>query len=288
MTSAQALVRGMRPRQWPKNILVLAAPTAAGVVLQPQAALATGVAVLAFILASSGVYLVNDIVDVDADRAHPSKRHRPVASGELPAREALLAAAVLLAGGLVVAALRPWQLLAVVALYESVQLLYCAGLKRLPLVELFSVASGFLLRAVAGGAAAGVGLTTWFVAAVGFGSLFVVAGKRSSELVLAEDTTAAIRPVLGRYSSSCLRFVWTLSAAVLVTTYALWAAVGGQAALTGWAIVSILPFTMAVLWYAVKVDAGGAGEPEEIFLHDRAMHLLLIAWLACFLGSVYL
>lgn len=288
MTSARALVRGMRPRQWPKNILVLAAPTAAGVLHQPQAALETGVAVLAFVLASSGVYLVNDIVDVDADRAHPSKRNRPVASGELPARQALLAAVALLAAGLVVAALPAWQLLAVVALYEAVQLAYCLGMKRLPLVELFSVASGFLLRAVAGGAATGVGLTTWFVAAVGFGSLFVVAGKRSSELLLAEDATAAIRPVLGRYSSSCLRFVWTLSAAVLVATYALWAAVGGQAALTGWAVVSILPFTMAVLWYAVKVDAGGAGEPEEVFLHDRAMHLLLVAWLACFLGSVYL
>ena len=288
MTSARVLLRAMRPRQWPKNILVLAAPAAAGVVHQPQEALETGLAVLAFILASSGVYLVNDVVDIDADRAHPIKRHRPVASGELPAREALLAAVMLLAGGLVVAALPVWQLLAVVALYEAVQLLYCLGLKRLPLVELVSVASGFLLRAVAGGAATGVGLTAWFVAAVGFGSLFVVAGKRSSELLLAEGATAAIRPVLARYSSSYLRFVWTLSAAVLVTTYALWAAVGGQAALTSWAVISVLPFTVAVLWYAVKVDAGSASEPEEIFLHDRVMQLLLVAWAACFLGSVYL
>jgi len=288
MTSAQVLLRAMRPRQWPKNILVLAAPAAAGVAHQPQEALETGLAVLAFILASSGVYLANDVLDIAADRAHPAKRYRPVASGELPAREALLAAVVLLAGGLVVAALPAWQLLAVVALYEAVQLMYCLGLKRLPLVELVSVASGFLLRAVAGAAATGVGLTTWFVAAIGFGSLFVVAGKRSAELLLAEDATAAIRPVLAGYSSSYLRFVWTLSAAVLVTTYALWAAVGGQAALTGWAVVSVLPFTAAVLWYAVKVDAGTAGEPEEIFLHDRVMQLLLIAWAACFMGSVYL
>ena len=288
MTSARVLVRAMRPRQWPKNVLVLAAPAAAGVVFQPQAALETGVAVLAFILASSGVYLANDILDVGADRAHPTKRRRPVASGELPAREALLAAVMLLAGGLVVAALPAWQLLAVVALYEAVQLLYCLGLKRLPLIELVSVASGFLLRAVAGGAATGVGLTAWFVVAVGFGSLFVVAGKRSSELHLAEGATAAIRPVLVRYSASYLRFVWTLSAAVLVTTYALWAAVGGQAASNGLAVASVVPFTVAVLRYAVEVDAGRAGEPEEVFLQDGAMHLLLIVWAACFLGSVYL
>jgi decaprenyl-phosphate phosphoribosyltransferase len=282
------LVRAMRPRQWPKNILVLAAPAAAGVVHQPQEAQETAVAVLAFILASSGVYLVNDIVDVDADRAHPTKRHRPVASGELAARDAWIAASVLLAGGLLVAALPAWQLLAVVALYEIVQLVYSLGLKRVPLIELLSVASGFLLRAVAGGAATGVGLTVWFVGAVGFGSLFVVAGKRFAELLLAENATAAIRPVLARYSASYLRFVWTLSAAVLVSTYALWAAVGGQAALTSWAVVSALPFTAAVLWYAAKVDEGAAGEPEEIFMHDRMMQLLLVVWAGCFLSSVYL
>ncbi len=282
------LVRAMRPRQWPKNILVLAAPAAAGVVHQHQEALEAGIAVLAFVLASSGVYLVNDVVDVDADRAHPTKRHRPVASGELAARDAWIAAAVLQAGGLLAAALAAWQLVAVVALYEIVQLVYCLGLKRVPLIELLSVASGFLFRAVAGGAATGVGLTVWFVGAVGFGSLFVVAGKRFAELLLAEDATAAIRPVLAKYSTSYLRFVWTLSAAVLVATYALWAAVGGQAALTSWAVVSVLPFTAAVLWYAAKVDAGGAGEPEEVFMHDRMMQLLLVVWAVCFLGSVYL
>ena len=282
------MVRAMRPSQWPKNVLVLAAPADAGVVHQPQEAQETVVAVLAFILASSGIYLVNDIVDVDADRAHPAKRLRPIAAGELAPRVAWVAAVALLAGGLLVATLLAWQLLVVVALYQIVQLVYCLGLKRVPLIELLSVASGFLLRAIAGGAATGVGLTVWFVGAVGFGSLFVVAGKRYSELRLAEGATAAIRPVLATYSASYLRFVWTLSAAVLVSTYALWAAVGGQAALTSWAVASVLPFTVAVLWYAVRVDAGTAGEPEEVFMHDRMMQLLLAVWAVCFLGSVYL
>ena len=287
LTSPRVLVRAARPRQWPKNILVLTAPAAAGVLLQPRAAAGAGVALLSFILASSAVYLANDVVDRDADRAHPTKRRRPVASGELPATDAWIAAVLLLAGGLLVAALLGWRLLVIVALYVALQLLYCLGLKRLPLVELAIVASGFLLRAFAGGAATGVQLTPWFVVAIGSGSLFVVAGKRYSELLLATHATAAIRPVLASYASSHLRFVWTASAAVLVTTYALWATISPVAP-DGWAVLSIVPFTAAVVRHAAKVDAGDAGEPEEVFLHDRVLHLLLIVWAACFLGSVYL
>jgi decaprenyl-phosphate phosphoribosyltransferase len=286
-SSPRTLVRAARPRQWPKNVLVLTAPAAAGVLLQPPAAVATGVAVIAFILASSAVYLANDIVDRDADRVHPTKRRRPVASGELPASDAWIAAVLLLAGGLLVAALLGWRLLVIVALYVAVQLLYCLGLKRLALVELLVVASGFLLRAFAGGAATGVQLTGWFIVAVASGSLFVVAGKRYSELLLAEHATAAIRPVLARYRPSQLRFIWALSAAVLVATYTLWATIG-PAAPDGWAIVSILPFSVAVLRHAVRVSTGNAGEPEEVFLHDRVLQLLLVVWAVCFGASVYL
>ena len=213
MTSTRALVRGIRPRQWSKNILVLAAPVAAGIAFQPRVVVEMGVAVLAFILASSGVYLVNDAVDVEADRAHPTKRLRPVAAGELSAREASIAALVLLAGGLAVSALLGWQLFAVVVLYETVQILYCLGMQNVPVVELLSVASGFLLRAIAGGVATGVELSPWFLVAVGFGSLFVAAGKRYSELQLAEDATAAIRPVLARYADGPVEVLAALPAA---------------------------------------------------------------------------
>jgi len=147
----RVLIRACRPRQWVKNILVLTAPTAAGVVFQPRAALGMVVAVIAFCLvASSGIYLVNDVVDVESDRAHATKRRRPVASSELSVRAAWTAAVVLLPGALVIAALLTWQLLVVIAIYEGVQLWYCLGMKHEPVIELTSVASGFLLRAIAG------------------------------------------------------------------------------------------------------------------------------------------
>jgi len=284
----RTLVRACRPRQWVKNVLVLSAPVAAGVVTQPRALAQMLVAVVAFTVAASGIYLVNDALDVVADRAHATKRLRPVASGELPVRAAWTAAAVLLPAALVISALLGWQLLVVVAIYEGVQLWYCLGMKDEPVIELTSVASGFLLRAIAGGVATGVQLSQWFLIAAGFGSLFMAAGKRYAEIRLSTDTGVAIRPVLERYTPSYLRFVWTMSVGVLVTTYALWAFTMAQTTSNQWSVISIVPFVMALLRYSVDVDNGGAGEPEEIVLHDHMLMVLGGIWAACLMGSVYL
>ena len=288
VSATPALVRAVRPRQWVKNVLVLVAPAAAGVIFAPRAGIAVLVAVAAFSLAASGTYLVNDVVDVAADRLHPTKCRRPVACGDLSVRAATVCALVLLGAALVVAALVAWQLLVVIAVYEGVQLWYCLGMKNEPVVELVSVASGFLLRGIAGGAATHVALSQWFLIAVGSGALFMAAGKRYAELRLAQDTGLRVRPVLQRYTQSYLRFVWTLSAGALVTTYALWAFTIRQSTGNEWSVVSIIPFLLAVLRYAVGVDSGDAGEPEEIVMHDRMLTLFAAIWSACLLGSVYL
>ena len=282
------LVRACRPRQWVKNVLVLTAPIAAGVITQPRALAQMLLAFIAFSLAASGIYLVNDALDVAADRAHATKRLRPVASGELSVRAAWTAAAVLLPAALLISALLGWQLLVVVAIYEAVQLWYCLGMKHEPVIELTSVASGFLLRAIAGGVATHVQLSQWFLIAAGFGSLFMAAGKRYAEIRLTKDTGVAIRPVLKRYTPSYLRFVWTMSAGVLVTTYALWAFTMGAASSNEWSVVSIVPFVVALLRYSVDVDSGAAGEPEDIVLHDHMLMVLGAIWAACLMSSVYL
>ena len=288
MIRLRVLIRACRPRQWTKNILVLTAPIAAGVAFQPRVAVQMVVAVIAFGLASSGIYLVNDAVDAEVDRAHPTKRRRPVASGELSVRAAWTAAAVLLPSALLISALLTWRLLVVVAVYEAIQFWYCLGMKNEPVIELTSVASGFLLRAIAGGAATHVELSQWFLIAAGFGSLFMAAGKRYAEIRLTPDTGDVVRPVLKLYTPTYLRFVWTLSAGVLVTTYALWAFTISQATSNEWSVVSIVPFVVALLRYAVDVDSGAAGEPEEVVLHDRVLLLLGGIWAACLFGSVYL
>ena len=286
---ARGVLRTMRPKQWVKNVLVLAAPFAGGVLFSGGMALELVAAFVAFSLAASGIYLVNDANDVAADRAHPTKRRRPIAAGIVPVRLAFGVAVVLLAAAVGISLLANWRLTAVVGVYVVVQLAYCFWLKHQPVLDICIVASGFLLRAVAGGAATGIPLSQWFLLSAGFGSLFMVAGKRYAEMILAERTGAKIRKSLESYSASYLRFVWALSATVLIMTYSLWAFQIREAHHNSvWSAISIVPFVVAVLRYAVDVDSGNGGEPEEIALGDRVLQVLAIAWVATLTLAVYL
>ncbi|MDQ3475786.1 MAG: decaprenyl-phosphate phosphoribosyltransferase [Actinomycetota bacterium] len=290
-TSSQRLLPGLigsiRPRQWLKNVLVGAAPVAGGVLLDSGVLLNTAVAFLAFCLAASGIYLVNDVRDVEADRTHPTKRHRPIAAGAVPLPLALSVAALLLLAALGLSLLATVELLVVVAVYEAVQLAYCFGLKHQPVLDLCIVASGFLLRAVAGGAAAQIPLSQWFLMCAGFGSLFMVAGKRYAEIRLSEKTGVLTRRILSSYTPSYLRFVWTLAAAGVVTSYSLWSFEIRELNDSPWSVISIVPFVIAVLRYAVDVDGGDAGEPEDIALRDHVLQVLALVWLATLAASVY-
>jgi decaprenyl-phosphate phosphoribosyltransferase len=276
---AWGLVRALRPRQWVKNVLVLAAPLAAGEIFNAEVMRPTAVAFVLFCLSASAVYLVNDTIDVEEDRRHPRKRFRPIAAGIVPRWLAVAMAAVLFTIALVTAVLltRP-ELAFVLASYVVIQLAYCVFLKNQPVIDLAVVASGFLLRGIAGGVAAGLLLSQWFLLVAAFGSLFMVAGKRYSELVLVGDA-AATRKTLKEYSASYLRFVWSLSAGVAVTAYSLWAFEMGETQDgVPWSTISIAPFVMAILRYAVDVDKGAAGAPEEIVLRDRVLLCLGVLW----------
>jgi decaprenyl-phosphate phosphoribosyltransferase len=281
------LLKAVRPRQWVKNVLVLAAPVAAGKVGELGVLGDAAVAFVAFCLAASGIYLINDALDVEADREHPRKRYRPIAAGVVPVRLAYALAIVLLIAGLALALVASWQLLVVIAVYEVVQLAYCFGLKHQPVLDICIVASGFLLRAMAGGLAAGLPLSQWFLLVAAFGSLFMVSGKRYAEMRVAEQTGAKIRKALESYTSTYLRFVWTMSATAVILSYGLWAFTLNQTSHSVWSVISMVPFTVAVLRYAVDVDGGVAGEPEEIALKDRVLQVLALAWVVSIGISVY-
>jgi decaprenyl-phosphate phosphoribosyltransferase len=284
---AGGLLRTARPRQWVKNILVLAAPFTASQITNGEVLKDAGIAFVAFCLAASAVYFVNDAVDVEADRAHPTKRNRPIAAGIVPVKIAYAVAVVLFLGALGISIVASWQLVLVIAVYEAVQLGYCFGLKHQTVIDLCIVASGFLMRSIAGGAAAGIPLSPWFLLVTAFGSLFMVSGKRYAEITLFEKTGAKIRASLAKYTPSYLRFVWATSAAVVIMTYGLWAFEIRQDHNSIWASVSMIPFVVAVLRYAVDVDGGNAGEPEDIALRDRVLQVLGAAWVVCLGLSVY-
>jgi decaprenyl-phosphate phosphoribosyltransferase len=175
----------------------------------------------------------------------------------------------------------------VVAIYIVVQLAYCFGLKHQAVLDICIVSSGFLIRAIAGGVAANILLSQWFLLVMAFGSLFMAAGKRYAEMQLAERTGAKIRKSLESYTSTYLRFVWTLSATVMIVCYSLWA-FERDGANASWYAVTIVPITIAMLRYAVDVDGGLAGEPEEIALKDRVLQLLFLAWIGTIGAAVFL
>lgn len=285
---ATGLIKAVRPRQWVKNVLVLAAPLAAGNITDGNVLGRAAIAFAAFCLVASCIYLVNDAKDVESDRNHPTKRFRPIAAGVVPVSLAYVLAVVCGVAALVVAFVANWQTAVVIAVYLTIQLGYCFGLKNQAVIDICIVSSGFLLRAIAGGVAAEIKLSQWFLLVMAFGSLFMAAGKRYAELQLAERTGAKIRKALRYYTTTYLRFVWTLAATAVVVFYGLWAFDQNSGHDTNVAYaISMVPFTIAILRYAVDIDGGQAGEPEEIALGDRILQLLAVAWIVCVGVAVY-
>ncbi|MFT4044447.1 MAG: decaprenyl-phosphate phosphoribosyltransferase [Gordonia sp. (in: high G+C Gram-positive bacteria)] len=285
---AEGLFKAVRPRQWVKNVLVLAAPLAAGNITDLDVLGRAAIAFLAFCMVASCIYLINDAVDVASDRNHPTKRFRPIAAGVVPVPLAYTLALILGAGSIGVALIANWQSAVVISVYLVIQLGYCFGLKNQAVIDICIVSSGFLLRAIAGGVAAEIKLSSWFLLVMAFGSLFMAAGKRYAELLLAERTGAKIRKALQYYTTTYLRFVWTLAATAVVLFYGLWAFDKNSGHDTNVAYaISMVPFTIAVLRYAVDVDGGIAGEPEEIALGDRVLQVLAVAWIVCVGVAVY-
>jgi decaprenyl-phosphate phosphoribosyltransferase len=284
------VIKALRPRQWVKNVLVLVAPLAAlGTdVKYDYGFLASHVAAafVVFSMAASCIYLINDSRDVEADRQHPTKRFRPIAAGVVPPSLAYALAVVLGVAALGISYVVNPNLAVVIAVYIGIQLAYCFGLKHQAVLDICIVSSAYLIRAIAGGAATDIRLSQWFLLVMAFGSLFMAAGKRYAELALAERTGAKIRKSLESYTSSYLRFVWTLAATAVVLCYGLFAFErdGGTAS---WWAVSIIPFTIAILRYAVDIDGGEAGEPEDIALHDRVLQLLALALIGTVGAAVY-
>jgi decaprenyl-phosphate phosphoribosyltransferase len=288
-----SLFRALRPRQWTKNVLVFVAPAAAGAFHYRSTILEALGAFGIFCAAASSIYLLNDTVDADSDRLHPVKRHRPIASGALPVPIALSAGVVLGLGAIVAAwALAGWKLALVIALYAIINAAYSAYFKRVPVIELAFVASGFVLRALAGGIATHVPISTWFLAVTSFGALFVVTGKRASELKSLGDGSEDHRQVLGDYTTSFLQSALVLTAAVTVTAYCLWA-FGSEGLArsirhdTIWIQLTVVPVTLGILHVLRLLDRGEGGAPEDLVFRDHVLQGLGLTWVALFAAGVY-
>ena len=266
-----SIIRLARPRQWTKNSLVLAVPLAAGALSDRSALIQAVLAVIVFTLVSIATYCLNDVVDVERDRAHATKRHRPVASGEVSIAIAILVAVVSVVVAVAIAARLPMQFGLVAGGYLIWTTAYSLVLKHLAIVDLLGLGSGFVLRALAGAAVVQVRPSSWFLLTVASGSIVAAGGKRLAELRAGADA----RPVNREYNEPFLVQVIVIASACSLMGYALWALGDAQPTVTDpvAAELTLVPVLYGVLRYLLLVSRGAGESPEDLLLSDRGLLL---------------
>ena len=284
------IIRSARPKQWLKNVLVFAAPGAAGVLDEPSSLGLTLLAFASFCLAASGTYFWNDVLDVEADRSHPTKSKRPIAAGLVSLSTGRVLGTVLPIAAIGLAALTgEWRAVAVVVAYMAITLSYSAIWKHIAVVDLVAIASGFVLRAAMGAVAVDVPMSSWFVLVTTFGSLFIVTGKRYAEARELGADAGDVRATLDDYSEGFLRFVLSVTCGGALVSYCVWAFETKEISGSDLPFyeLSIVPIVAAFLRYALVLDQGQGAAPEEVFGRDRVLQVLGLVWLAVYGTAVY-
>jgi decaprenyl-phosphate phosphoribosyltransferase len=279
----KAVLRSTRPRQWPKNLLVFAAPLAGATVGRHNGLWYALVAAAAFVAASAAVYMINDVVDVERDRAHPYKKFRPIAAGLLPVRHAVaLAVCFVLAALGAGFAIGVPGLAATIAAYLIISFLYSAGLKHVPFVELACVASGFVLRVMGGAAATHVPPSGWFLLVCSLGALMVALAKRFTELTVLGADAATHRPAMHGYTAQALRLAQRTVSVIMVASYLLWASHEPRPGTRVWHLISAIPLAAALARFD-RLTARATSKPvEDLIARDPLMVCCELAWLVLF------
>ncbi|MFB6345007.1 MAG: decaprenyl-phosphate phosphoribosyltransferase [bacterium] len=281
-----AWIRLLRPTSWVKNTLVFSALIFSGQWQNPSALLVGLEIFVIFSLIASSLYVLNDWRDRVRDRNHPRKKHRPIASGEIGGRGAVVGFVVLwLISFLMLTFIPSGTVLPVMVVLTSYVLLILAynfGLKNVAPLDMLIVSVGLLLRALAGGVAIGVSITNWFMLAIFFIALLLVAGKRRRELIDLESAQMeAHRPVLGQYTERFLDSVISMMACASIITYSLYTLEGDTTRIAvRWALpFSVLFVVFGILRYLllIYVEDGGS-RPERIFVTDPPMIACIVAW----------
>ncbi|HET9897419.1 MAG TPA: decaprenyl-phosphate phosphoribosyltransferase [Streptosporangiaceae bacterium] len=279
----KAVVQTTRPRQWPKNLLVFAAPLAGHTLGRPGGLWYAVSAAVAFVLASSAVYLVNDVVDAERDGSHPYKKTRPVASGRLPVMHAMVVAVCFLLAALAAGFVIGEPLLTLtIAAYLAISFSYSAGLKHTPVVELACVASGFVLRVMGGAVVTHVPPSGWFLLVCSLGALMVAIAKRYTELTVLGADAVKHRPAMRGYSAAALRLAQRLVSAAMVVSYVFWA---GNEVVPRTRVLHLIS-SIALLAALARFDrltARASSKPvEDLISRDPVMVGCEGAWLVLF------
>lgn len=271
LTRGTLYLSALRPMQWAKNVLVAAAPLAAGLIFDSYKKVFLGV--IAFTFASSFGYLLNDWQDKERDAKHPTKRRRPFASKELREKDLFLLILFCSSMSILTSFSLPLYFVLSLITYVAVTISYTLFIKKIAVLEMIWLSLGFLIRALAGSALIHEKPTGWFITAVFFGAMFVVSNKRAAELKKGDGT----RSVLNLYSQDFLRQVSTISAAITVLTYCLWVFQIHPESV--FAQLSILSVTFSIFIYLHQTDYDNAEKPEQILLLNPYLRFSAISTL---------
>ena len=284
-----ALIKTMRPRQWTKNGFVFFALMFDKQLFLREPFLRTLAGFALFCLASSAVYLINDIAVVEADRKHPEKKHRPIASGKLPLNTAWLAAILLVAVALPVGYFLSPALAIILAVYLAINILYSRWLKHIPILDVFIVSSGFVLRV-----AAGVALITverfspWLYMITTLFSLYIGFGKRRAEMSLLETGAGSHRKVLDGYTLPLLDQLITIVSGTTIVTYSLYTFTAPNLP-ENHSMMLTIPFVVyGIFRYLQLIQTGhAAGAPDEVALKDRPLQVTVVLWVISVIAIFY-
>ena len=269
-----------RPRQWPKNLLVLAALLFSGEYHSSSSLLAAVAATAIFTLATAGLYMLNDAIDASRDRQHPVKRHRPIAAGLAPVGLAVGVGGLFSVAALALATSLAWPFGAALAVYLALQIGYSLVLKHLVILDLLAIAVGFVIRAVAGALVIEVPISPWLYICTFLLALFLAVGKRWAELG-AEVRSSAARPVLDRYTPEFLRTLIVITASATPLSYALYTFSAPNLPENHLMMITIPIVLYGILRYVYLLQANGSGEePERVLLGDPGILVSVIAWVA--------
>ena len=273
------VVQEMRPWQWTKNMLVYAALLFSGTLFAEDKFILTTAAFMAFCLASSGVYFVNDIADVEKDRLNPKKCKRPIAAGKINIPVAYVLAVILFAGGCLISYALNENCFFLLAAYILINIGYTFRLKHVVIIDVMIIAAGFVLRAIMGAVVIGLNMTIWFLLCVMFLSLFLALGKRRHELAAVEDSSLVEgRKVLQFYSLELIDQLMTIVTAALLICYALFTVDSNTQNHESMVItIPLALYGMFYYLYVVRVKNGG-GAPDEALYKEKPILMIVLLY----------
>ena len=288
------IIKVARPTHWLKNIFVILPVFFGGAILNTTQAISAALTFMSFSLAASAIYCLNDIIDVDADRAHNVKRHRPIASGAITIPQAYGMMTISLLASIVLMLLLPEgqaNTITVIITYFLLNVAYCLKLKEYAIIDVCIVASGFVLRILAGGFATGVQLSKWIVLMTFLLTLFLAFAKRRDDVLKMNETGRAPRKNTSRYNLTFINQAITITGTVMLVCYIMYTVspeIIAQFGTDKLYLTSILVILALLRYLQIAIVDEKSGDPVKVVLSDRATQFILMAWVLSFLVLIYL